>query len=96
MNSTTTDHSDQMENATWVLAVDQIRLRRAMAALPASHAAQSSGSKLVMWPFVMRSPRALGHRHAQNLASRWTVCEPTDPIWQVAEQNLKMQWAHGL
>jgi hypothetical protein len=48
MNSTITDHSDQIEKATWSPMTVQIRLRRAIALLPASHATVSSGFQSTM------------------------------------------------
>ena len=45
MNSTITDQMDQTENPMCSAATDQIRLRRAIFLLPASHAAVSSGSQ---------------------------------------------------
>src|SRR5579875_3983345 len=57
MNSTITDHNDQIEKATWSQTTVQIKLRRAMAWLPASHAAVSSGFQSAMrceWP--LKSP----------------------------------------
>lgn len=49
MNSTITDQRDQTENPTCSAATDQIRLRRAMNLLPASHATESSGSQSEIW-----------------------------------------------
>jgi hypothetical protein len=45
MNSTITDQMDQIEKPTCSAATDQIRLRRAIFLLPASHATVSSGSQ---------------------------------------------------
>ena len=50
MNSAMTDHRLQIEKATWSPATVQSRLRRAMALLPPSQAAVSSGfQSTVRW-----------------------------------------------
>src|SRR4051812_36259878 len=48
MNSTITDQMDQIEKPMCSATTDQIRLRRAMYLLPASHATVSSGTQSVM------------------------------------------------